>query len=191
MEECIVYNNEHMIATLVNDIKHFDSTYYKGAGVIKVFLQPGASVDAGIAQITGRGQTVLRWLPPASTPSFIRRYNAASVPIPQVQPGKQEVPPSKNFRPIFFNTLFLKSSKRIELLGLILVLALMIWRLMERTMRMNRKLQDNGVDETTNLATDFVHDNNEVRGGLCPHRGQNEKTLQASGLAPAQLRSHP
>lgn len=39
--------------------------------------------------------------------------------------------------PVFVNALFLKSPKRIEALGLILVLALMIWRLMERTMRLN------------------------------------------------------
>jgi transposase len=37
--------------------------------------------------------------------------------------------------PVFVNALFLKSPKHIEALGLILVLALMIWRLMERTMR--------------------------------------------------------
>jgi transposase len=39
--------------------------------------------------------------------------------------------------PAFVNALFLKSPRRIEALGLVLVLALMIWRLMERTMRLN------------------------------------------------------
>src|SRR5208283_2716436 len=38
---------------------------------------------------------------------------------------------------VFVNALFLKSPRRIEALGLILVLALLIWRLMERTMRLN------------------------------------------------------
>jgi len=37
--------------------------------------------------------------------------------------------------PLIVNSLFLKQPRRIEALGLILVLALMIWRLMERTMR--------------------------------------------------------
>jgi len=83
MEERIVYNHERMIATLVNDIEHIESTAYKGAGVIKVFLQPGASVEEGVAQITATGQTILRLLPPGSTPPFIIRYNAASVPILQ------------------------------------------------------------------------------------------------------------
>jgi len=39
--------------------------------------------------------------------------------------------------PVFVNALFLKSPLRIEALGLVLILALMVWRLMERTMRAN------------------------------------------------------
>jgi hypothetical protein len=41
--------------------------------------------------------------------------------------------------PVFVNALFLKTPRRIEALGLILVLALMVWRLMERTMRLSLK----------------------------------------------------
>jgi transposase len=41
--------------------------------------------------------------------------------------------------PVIVNALFLKSPRRIEALGLILVLALMVWRLMERTMRVSLK----------------------------------------------------
>jgi len=83
VEERIVYNHERMISTLVNDIEHIESTAYNGAGVIKVFLQPGASVTDGVAQITATGQTVLRLLPPGINPPFIIRYNASSVPILQ------------------------------------------------------------------------------------------------------------
>lgn len=83
VEERIVYNHERMISTLVNDIEHIESTAYNGAGVIKVFLQPGASVTEGVAQITASGQTVLRFLPPGINPPFIIRYNASSVPILQ------------------------------------------------------------------------------------------------------------
>lgn len=83
MEERIIYNHERMISTMVNDIEHIESTAYNGAGVIKVFLQPGASVSDGVAQITASGQTVLRFLPTGITPPFIIRYNASSVPILQ------------------------------------------------------------------------------------------------------------
>jgi transposase len=41
--------------------------------------------------------------------------------------------------PVIVNALFLKTPRRIEALGLILVLALMVWRLMERTMRVSLK----------------------------------------------------
>jgi len=37
--------------------------------------------------------------------------------------------------PVIVNSLFLKKPERIEALGLILLLALLLWRLMERTMR--------------------------------------------------------
>jgi transposase len=37
--------------------------------------------------------------------------------------------------PVIVNSLFLKKPERIEALGLVLLLALLIWRLMERTMR--------------------------------------------------------
>jgi multidrug efflux pump subunit AcrB len=83
VEERIVYNHERMISTLVNDIEHIESTAYNGAGVIKVFLQPGASVTEGVSQITATGQSVLRLLPPGINPPFIIRYNASSVPILQ------------------------------------------------------------------------------------------------------------
>jgi transposase len=39
--------------------------------------------------------------------------------------------------PVFVNALFLKCPRRIAALGLVLILALLIWRLMERTMRRN------------------------------------------------------
>jgi hypothetical protein len=42
IEQRLIYNHERMITTLVNDIEHIESTAYNGAGVIKVYLQPGA-----------------------------------------------------------------------------------------------------------------------------------------------------
>ena len=83
IEQRIVYNSERQISTVVNDIEHIESTSYNGAGVIKVFFQPGASISDGVAQITAGSQTVMRFLPPGITPPFIIRYNASSVPILQ------------------------------------------------------------------------------------------------------------
>ncbi len=47
--------------------------------------------------------------------------------------------------PVFVNAMFLKSPKRIEALGLVLILALLIWRLMERTMRINLARRERSV----------------------------------------------
>ena len=48
--------------------------------------------------------------------------------------------------PVFVNALFLKTPRRIEALGLVLVLALMVWRLMERTMRISLKQDESKID---------------------------------------------
>ncbi len=83
MERRIMYNCERPLTTTVNDIEHIESSAYNGVCVIKVFLQPGTSVDAGVAQITAICQTVLRSMPPGQTPPLVIRYNASSVPILQ------------------------------------------------------------------------------------------------------------
>ena len=57
-------NHERSLSATVNDIEHIESTSYNGVGIIKVFLQPSASVDAGVAQITAIAQTMLRQMPP-------------------------------------------------------------------------------------------------------------------------------
>jgi multidrug efflux pump subunit AcrB len=83
IEQRLVYNHERAMTATVNDIEHMESTSYNGVGVIKVFLQPGASVDAGVAQVTAVAQTVLKQMPPGQTPPLIIRYNASTVPILQ------------------------------------------------------------------------------------------------------------
>ena len=90
MEQRIVYLHERQIAATVNDIEHLESTSYNGAAVIKVFFQPGASVEAGVAQISSGAQAVLRFLPRSVTPPIIIRYNASTVPILQYSFASQK-----------------------------------------------------------------------------------------------------
>jgi multidrug efflux pump subunit AcrB len=82
-EQRLTYVNERVLSVTVNNIEHTESTTYNGIAVIKVFLQPGASVDAAVAQITAVAQTVLRQMPPGTTPPLIIQYNASTVPILQ------------------------------------------------------------------------------------------------------------
>jgi multidrug efflux pump subunit AcrB len=82
-EQRITYVNERSLTVTVNNIEHIESTSYNSIAVIKVFLQPGASVDAAVAQITAVSQTVLKQMPPGTTPPLIIQYNASTVPILQ------------------------------------------------------------------------------------------------------------
>ena len=83
IEQRINYLEERSLTTTVNDIEHIESNAYNGIGIIKVFFREGTSVDAGVAQVTAISQTVIRSLPPGTTPPLIIRYNASTVPILQ------------------------------------------------------------------------------------------------------------
>lgn len=91
IEQRILYNHERSLSATVNDIEHIESNAFNGVGIIKVFLQPYASVDAGVAQITAIAQTILRQLPPGQTPPLIIRYNASTVPILQYGVGSRKL----------------------------------------------------------------------------------------------------
>ncbi len=91
VEQRILYNHERSLSATVNDVEHIESNAYSGVGIIKVFLQPGASVDAGVAQITAVAQTILRQMPPGQTPPLVIRYNASTVPILQYSVGSKTI----------------------------------------------------------------------------------------------------
>ena len=83
MEQRIVYVSERGLTVTVGNIEHVESTSYNGIGVVKVFLQHGASVDAAMSQVTAMMQTMLRQMPPGMQPPLIIQYNASTVPILQ------------------------------------------------------------------------------------------------------------
>ena len=83
MEQRFNYVMERSLTTTVNDIEHIESNAYNGIGVIKIFFREGTSVDAGVAQVTAIAQTVIRMMPPGTTPPLIIRYSASTVPILQ------------------------------------------------------------------------------------------------------------
>src|SRR5262245_54381773 len=62
---------ERAMTTVVNDIGHLESQTLRGISVIKVFFQPGARIEAGVAQINAVSQTLIRPLPPGITPPLI------------------------------------------------------------------------------------------------------------------------
>src|SRR5689334_3360604 len=84
MSNRIVSVTERNMTTVVDNIEHIESQSLYGIAVVKVFLQPNASLDRAIAQITASSQTQLRQLPPGTTPPLIIAYSASSVPVTQL-----------------------------------------------------------------------------------------------------------
>ena len=83
----IVTPFERALTTTVNDIEHIEANSYNGIGVVKIFFQPSANISVANAQVTAISQTLLKQMPPGSTPPLILNYNASTVPILQLALG--------------------------------------------------------------------------------------------------------
>src|ERR1700735_4346607 len=75
---------ERILTATVDNIQHIESTTVNGQAVVKIFLQPGTSLDTANAQVTAISQTILRQLPSGALPPLIINYSASSVPILQL-----------------------------------------------------------------------------------------------------------
>jgi multidrug efflux pump subunit AcrB len=84
MSDRIISVTERNLTTIVDNIEHVESQSLYGIAVVKVFMQPNASIDRAVAQITAGSQTQLRQLPPGTTPPLIIAYSASSVPVLQL-----------------------------------------------------------------------------------------------------------
>ena len=84
LEGRITTSYERVLTTTVDNIQRIESTTINGQAIIKVYLQPGASLDTANAQITAISQTVIRQYPPGITPPLIINFSASSVPILQL-----------------------------------------------------------------------------------------------------------
>jgi multidrug efflux pump subunit AcrB len=79
----LVYSEERALTTTVDNIEHIESTSYDSFGVIKVFFQQGTNPSTAVAQLTAVSQTILKQLPPGTTPPLILQYSASTVSILQ------------------------------------------------------------------------------------------------------------
>src|SRR3989440_2240230 len=84
METRIVSIFERSLTTSVNNIEHIESQSYNGVAVVKVFLQPNASIDAAISEVIAEAQVGLKQFPAGITPPLVISYDASSVPILQL-----------------------------------------------------------------------------------------------------------
>src|ERR1700682_4285298 len=75
---------ERVLTTTVDNIEHIESTTVNGDAIVKIYLQPNASIDRANAQITAISQSILKQLPPGSLPPLMIDYNASTVSILQL-----------------------------------------------------------------------------------------------------------
>jgi CzcA family heavy metal efflux pump len=75
---------ERTLTTLVDNIQHIESTSYNGISTVKIYLQPGASIDTANAQVVAVTGLATRLLPPGIQPPEILNFSASSVPVIQL-----------------------------------------------------------------------------------------------------------
>src|SRR5438128_2148703 len=91
MQDRITTVVERAMTTTVSNIEHLESESVRGNSVIKLYFQPGADVNAAIAQVTAICQTLLKPLPTGITPPLILQYNAADVPVLMISLGSDQL----------------------------------------------------------------------------------------------------
>src|SRR5579884_128578 len=84
--------SERGLTTLVNDIEHIESQSLNGIAVVKIFFQPTANIQTALAQVTAIAQTVIRQMPPGTTPPLVIQYSASTVPILQIGMSSRSLP---------------------------------------------------------------------------------------------------
>jgi len=77
----IITPYERALTTTVNDIEHIEANSYTNVGIVKIFFHPTVNIATANAQVTAISQTLLRQLPPGTTPPLILNYSASTVPI--------------------------------------------------------------------------------------------------------------
>ena len=97
MEKRFTTISERAMTTTVNDIEHLESQSVNGISVIKIFFQPGVKIEAAVAQVTAVNQTILRILPPGTTPPFVLQFSASNVPILQAVESSNKLSESELF----------------------------------------------------------------------------------------------
>src|SRR5271163_183118 len=84
MERRMVFISERAYTTTVNGIEHIESESMLGVGLLKVYFQPGADIASAIAQINAVSEAILSNMARGTEPPQIISYNAADVPVAQI-----------------------------------------------------------------------------------------------------------
>ncbi|HSU18122.1 MAG TPA: efflux RND transporter permease subunit, partial [Acidobacteriaceae bacterium] len=68
MEGRVTTPFEKAMTTLVDNVQHVESSTLNGVAIIKIYLQPGASLDRANSQVSAASEFMLKSLPPGILP---------------------------------------------------------------------------------------------------------------------------
>lgn len=92
IEKRVITIAERNYTSTVSNIEHTESQCLYGVGIIKIFLQQGADLNTAITQVNAASQTVLRVLPPRSTPPEVLKYTPSTIPVVQLILSSKSLP---------------------------------------------------------------------------------------------------
>jgi multidrug efflux pump subunit AcrB len=67
--------------TLAPRIEHIESRSMTGAGIIKLFFQPGTDPNAATSTVANLALAEMRRMPPGTLPPYVLQFDASSLPI--------------------------------------------------------------------------------------------------------------
>ncbi|HEX9110187.1 MAG TPA: efflux RND transporter permease subunit, partial [Terriglobales bacterium] len=97
MADRIVTNSERGFTVTVNDVEHMESQSLNGIAVIKIFFRPSVNISTALTQVTAMSQTILRGLPPGTSPPLVINYTASATPIVQLGLSSKTLPEQQLF----------------------------------------------------------------------------------------------
>ncbi|HTT76051.1 MAG TPA: efflux RND transporter permease subunit [Candidatus Binataceae bacterium] len=84
IERRMVWISERAASTTVNGIEHIDSESMNSLGILKIYFFPGSDIGGAIAQISSVAESILSQLPRGTVPPQVISYDAANVPVAQL-----------------------------------------------------------------------------------------------------------
>ncbi len=76
--------SEAAILNTVDDLKEVSSQTLNGMAIVRIDFQPNVSLERALGQITAVSQTILRRMPPGTSPPLVIRNNVSSTPVLQL-----------------------------------------------------------------------------------------------------------
>ncbi|PPT93217.1 efflux RND transporter permease subunit [Xanthomonas theicola] len=87
--------SEISVLNNVDDLKEVRSESLNGIGIVRADFQPGVNLERALAQMTAVSQTILRRMPPGTSPPLVVRNNVSSTPVLQLVLSSDAMSPAQ------------------------------------------------------------------------------------------------